>query len=177
VRLEFNFVATTYSNYKHELERELKALLHEFEPIVFLSFNINSVTYGKLNGDPVKASERLWNLAHIDPWKIRRILRFVPIAFNCPLDVIKIKEIAKRLGNSMPSDASYKIEAEIRLSKITRNKIIEIIAEEVDRKVNLEKPDYILEVQIIDNSCGISVLKDRMIFKSLEAKLEGSYFP
>ncbi len=177
MRLEFNFVATTYNNYKRELERELKALLNEYEPIVFLSFNTNSVTFGKLNGDPIKASARLWSLAYTDPWKIRRILRFVPITDNCPLDTVQIKNVAKKLGSYIPTSASYKIEAEIRLSKITRAKIIEIIAEEIDRKVNLEKPDFILEVQIVDNNCGMSVISDRMIFKSLEAKLEGSYFP
>ncbi len=175
--LEFNFVATTYNNYKKELERELKILLSEFEPITFLPFKTNSATYGKLSGDVIEASKRLWDLAYSDPWKVRRVLRFIPITNNCTVDVFKIKEVARKLAADIPVDASFKIEAEIRLSKLSRSEIIEIVAKEVDRKVNLEKPDYIIEVQIVADSCGMSVLKDRMIFRSLEAKLEGSYFP
>jgi hypothetical protein len=41
----------------------------------------------------------------------------------------------------------------------------------------LEKPFDIVEGQIINKSCGMALLKENMIFKSLEAKLAGSNFP
>jgi len=177
MQLEFNFVATTYRNSRHELEHELKALLKDFEPIVFFPLKLNSVSYGKLNGDPIRASEILWNLAYSDPWKVRRTLRFVPLEINCNVDTIELKKKAKEIAKKIPAGSSYKIEAELRFSDLNQNELIEIIAEEIKRKVNLEKPEYIVEVQIINKSCGMALLKENMIFKSLEAKLAGSNFP
>ena len=177
MQLEFNFVATTYRNSRHELEHELKTLLKDFEPIVFLPLKLNSVSYGKLNGDPIRASKILRDLAYSNPWKVRRTLRFVPLETNCYVNVNEIKKIAKEIAERIPTGSTYKIEAELRFSDLNRNELIKIIAEEIKRKVNLENPEYIVEVQVINKSCGIALLKENMIFKSLEAKLAGSNFP
>jgi len=104
MQLEFNFVATTYRNSRHELEHELKALLKDFEPIVFFPLKLNSVSYGKLNGDPIKASEILWNLAYSDPWKVRRTLRFVPLEINCNVETIELKKKAKEIAAKRAND-------------------------------------------------------------------------
>ncbi|MGC9208541.1 MAG: THUMP domain-containing protein [Nitrososphaeria archaeon] len=175
--MEFNFVATTYRNLRKELEDELHRLLRDFEPIEFIDLNLNSVVAGRLNGDPIEASRRLYRAAFSDPWSVRRVLRFVPVQINCRADVQEMAKRASEVLSSIGSDQTYKIEAELRLTGLRWGEIISAIASSARAKVDLKKPTYLLVVEIIGEDCGMSLIKKEDLFRSLDAKLAGSYFP
>jgi tRNA acetyltransferase TAN1 len=62
---------------------------------------------------------------------------------------------------------SYRITIEKRNSDISSTEIISKIADNITNKVSLEKPDWIVLIEILGNKTGVSVLKSDDIF-SLE---------
>ncbi len=170
----FNFVATTYRNKIKELVDELNRLLKGYVPIDYLQgIPLNSVVYGKLNGDPVKASRDLYNAAYNDPWTVRRVLKFYPIQLSCKLDELQMA-LERVTGNERLSDAS--VEVEIRLSKVKWGDLIKLVRPYIDGSM-FKKAGRVLLIQIVMDSCGVSLLNRDEIFRALEAKLAGSYFP
>lgn len=175
--MEFNFVSTTYRNLKKELEKELKLHLSDFEPITFFETQLNSVVYGRLSGDPVLASKKLWRIAYEDPWSVKRILRFIPITHNCSSELEEIAKVASEASQKLPGNLTYKIEAEIRLSKIRWGELIKKVTSSLSLKPNVKNPDVYLYIEVVGSRCGLSFLKKDEVFRALEAKLAGSYFP
>ncbi|MHA2297503.1 MAG: THUMP domain-containing protein [Candidatus Hodarchaeales archaeon] len=80
------------------------------------------------------------------------------------------------LSSDIPGK-TWKIEINKRHSNISRSKLIEKIAREIvgvkpDYKVNLDKPDIILRIEIIGNETGIAVLESDQQF-SYRNKIAG----
>jgi len=173
-----NFVATTYRNLEDELVRELEALLPEYLPIIYLDKKVAGIVAGRLFGDPVKASKTLWNTAFHEPWKVKRVLRFIPIKYSCASSIEKIAATAGMLAPEIPSGSTYKIEAELRGTNLTWGEVINAVAQKmVGLKAKMKNPDYFVHVQVIAGVCGISALKEGDVFRALQAKLAGSEFP
>lgn len=173
-----NFVATTYRNLENELVRELEAILPEYLPITYLDKRIAGIVVGKLSGDPVRASKTLWDTAYHEPWKVKRVLRFIPIKYSCTSSIEEIATTAGMLAPEIPSGSTYKIEAELRGTNLTWGEVINVVAQKmVGLKAKMKNPDYFVQVQVIGGVCGISALKEGDVFRALQAKLAGSDFP
>ncbi len=44
-------------------------------------------------------------------------------------------------------------------------------------KAKMRDPDYLIQVQILGEICGMSALRTGEVFRALQAKLAGSEFP
>ena len=73
-----------------------------------------------------------------------------------------IDEIAKaveKLASKIPEDQSFRITIEKRHTSLSSSEIIETAAKNVNRRVDLKNPDWIILIEIIGAYTGISVLK------------------
>lgn len=172
----FNFVATTYRNRAGELIGELNRLLVNYRPIHYVEgLPLNSVVYGKLYGDPVSASKELYEITNRDPWSVRRVLKFYPIQINCRAEAGEIQQALASITNGKAlNDVS--VEVEIRLSNLKWEDLVKLIRPYVEGKL-FKKASRVLVIQVLMNTCGISLIFSNEIFRALEAKLAGSYFP
>jgi tRNA(Ser,Leu) C12 N-acetylase TAN1 len=174
----FNFVATTYRNLENELKHELETLLSEFLPIAYLDLGITGIVAGKLYGDPLQASKTLWNTAYHEPWRVKRTLRFIPIKYSCASTIENMGIVAGKLLSDIPLGSTYKIEAELRRTKLTWGEVINAVAQRmVGLKAKMKDPDYVIQVQVLGDICGMSALRAGEVFRALQAKLAGSEFP
>jgi tRNA acetyltransferase TAN1 len=82
----------------------------------------------------------------------------------------KIKEAAKKLALKMQSDDTFRITVERRHTLLGSSDIIAAIAKEIDNKVDLEDPEWVILVEIIGGLTGVSVLKPNQIFSSVVEK-------
>jgi tRNA acetyltransferase TAN1 len=81
-----------------------------------------------------------------------------------------IKNAAKKLALKIQSGNTFRITVERRHTLINSSDIISTIAKEIDNKVDLENPDWVVLVQVVGRQTGISVIKPNQIFRSVVEK-------
>ena len=93
------------------------------------------------------------------PWEIRYALRITPIEKNVQADIIEIKKIALKLAAKIKSDESYRVTVRKRHSDLRSKDIIEALASNISRKVDLKNPSKILLVDILSSVAGVSLIE------------------
>jgi len=111
--------------------------------------------------------QKIKNILNDDPNFFQYILKIIPIDFVCETKVTVIKEIVQQnYYNFIDKNESFRISLKRRNHEsINRNNFIDIIAEKINNKVDLENPDKIIRIEILGNSCGITFLKPSDILK------------
>jgi tRNA acetyltransferase TAN1 len=122
--------------------------------------------------DPVAAVEKLRSLLLERPWEFRYILKVTPLMGVVPSDPQKIEDFAIELANSLKKDEKFRITVEKRKTSISGRALIEAIAKRIDRRVNLDKPDKILLIQILGEVTGVSLIEpDKILSVEREKRL------
>ena len=107
---------------------------------------------------------------HSEPFKVRYIMRVIPVdrVVDTKLDGIvrAVKELAQAIG---PGE-TFRITIEARDSPYKEKELIDAIAEAVDRKVSLESPDKVVLLQIFGEYAGISVISPQDIISIQKLK-------
>ena len=154
---------------EHNLSNELYELLR------YLGDDDAKIYHTRVSGlivcftsiDPFNVIRRIKDIARDEPWRIRYLLRLIPIQIVVNACIEEISKEALKLASVIKDDESYKVKVEKRHTSIHSRDVIEAIASKIDRKVKLDNPDWIILVEIIAKDAGISVLKEQDIF-SLE---------
>ncbi len=118
----------------------------------------------KTNFEPIKAVEDLIAYAEENVWGIRYILKAIPLEAIIGIDHENIIAVATKLASKIEEGCKYRISIKRRNSKISSKELIDKIAANVNRKVDLENFDYIILIEIINEYAGISVIKKEQIF-------------
>jgi tRNA acetyltransferase TAN1 len=119
--------------------------------------------------DPFAIVRSLKELVASEPWHVRYILRVLPIEAVVATEIDAIKQAAKGLAAKIGSD-SFRITVEKRHSPLESIEVIKAVAGEIENKVDLEDPDWIVLVQILGNQTGISVLRHDQMFSAVIEK-------
>ncbi len=108
--------------------------------------------------DPLEAIWRLREELKKNPEVFRNLLRIIPIERTVPSELEAIVESALRLSEKIQDDESFRITLEKRRTELKRMEVIDAIAGRIDRKVDLEEPDWIILIQIVGKRTGIAVV-------------------
>ena len=108
--------------------------------------------------DPLEAIWRLREELKKNPEVFKNLLRIMPIETTVPSELETIVEEALRLSEKIQREQSFRITLEKRRTELKRMEVIEAIAEGINRKVDLEEPDWIILVQIVGKRTGIAVV-------------------
>jgi tRNA acetyltransferase TAN1 len=119
--------------------------------------------------DPFKVVDDLKELVASEPWQVRYILRVLPVEVVVPTEIDAIRQAAKELATKVVKD-SFRITVEKRHSPLESIEVIKAVAGEIESKVDLENPGWIVLVQILGNQTGISVVRPEQIFSSVIEK-------
>jgi tRNA acetyltransferase TAN1 len=94
------------------------------------------------------------------------ILKIVPVDFVCETNINIINEIVmSHYRDYLKPEETFMINLKRRKSEIIdRERSINIIAKNINNKVNLSNPDKIIWIEILGNKCGISFIKNSDIF-------------
>lgn len=119
---------------------------------------VKGLIHGYSDLDPKVAVERLRDLLREKPWEFSLLKRVIPIERLTHTDLPSIRRICGELSQGIGAGETYRITVEKRHSKLSSREIITSVAELVNVKVSLEKPDKILMIEIIGDRTGISLL-------------------
>lgn len=157
----FNLIITTPRNREFFAIREFESVLNDLgdsEPKVWKS-GISGVILAYTSLDPYEVPYRVRDMVKNNPWMFRDVKRVIPIEFNVRSDLEEFSKVAKKLLSRIEETKTYKIEVKRRYTSLDRNDIIESIASQIDRKVDLKDPDYIVIVEILGPVTGIALIK------------------
>ncbi len=113
----------------------------------------------RTNLDPVEAIGRLRSELREDPDRFRVLLRVIPVEARVRTDLTEIAEEAHRMAERIGEADSFRVTVEKRRTGLHSMEVIEAVAEDIDRRVDLENPDWIVLVEILSRITGVSVIR------------------
>jgi len=169
---DFNLVVSTYRFREEEAQDELLDLLEQFgDPDSECEITeIKGLLLASTAIAPTDVVAKLKDLTSSDPWQIRYILRVIPIQAVVATDVRSIGQASVELASKIGSTEKFRVTVEKRHSPITSSEIISSVAEAIQRKVDLENPDWVVLVQVLGARTGISVITPQQVFSSIKEK-------
>jgi tRNA acetyltransferase TAN1 len=113
---------------------------------------------------------RFRELVKDEPWKVHYILRVLPIEIVLPTSIENIVNASSDLGKKIQANESFRITIEKRHTSMSSSDIIAQVASLFTNKVSLDRPDWIILIEIIGSITGVSVLRPNQVFSSIIEK-------
>ena len=105
-----------------------------------------------------------------EPFKVRYIMRIIPVDRVVDTKVEDIVRTIKELAPAIGPGERFRITIEARDSPYKDKELIDAIADAVDRKVDLESPDKVVLLQIFGEYAGISIISPHDIISIQKLK-------
>jgi tRNA acetyltransferase TAN1 len=168
---EFNLIVSTSRFREEEAQDEILDLLDLFgDPEAEAEITeVRGLLVAQTALDPMQVIEELKELVAEEPWHVRYILRVIPVEAVVPAELGDIKGAAKGLAARIGTD-TFRITVERRHSPLESMDVIKAVAGEVEGKVDLEHPGWIVLVEIIGGQAGVSVLRPDQLFSAVVEK-------
>ena len=164
-----NLIVTCGRNLESEAKNEIKKIINELGDQELEVFNSGMRGILTVNTviNPLEVIDYARNKINEEPWFMRYCLRIIPIQIVTDTDVDKIKQNVIKFKDCIQKNDSFRITVEKRNSVISTKEIITEIAKSLSNKVSLEKPTWIILIEVLGGKTGISILKNDVLF-SLE---------
>jgi tRNA acetyltransferase TAN1 len=170
---DFNILGTTSRGNEREAISELRYLLEQVgdtSPTITRT-GASGLIVAKTQFDPLEVIERFRGILHERPYQFRFMLRVMPIERVVRTDVEEIKRVVAELATGLGENETFRVTVEKRFTTTSSRDIIEAAAKTVQRRVNLDKPDKVVLIEVIGSFTGISVLKPELVISVLKEKL------
>ena len=161
VAREFNILATTERIDERRAGGELWMLLRaagDESPVVD-RMGIWGIIVAWTHLEPTIAVARVREEFLKKPDSIQALFRVIPIQRLVPTKLEEIVKATKELSAAISPDESFRITVEKRRTRLGSHEIIDAVAEEINRKVNLDDPDWVVLVETTGRMTGVSVVR------------------
>jgi len=165
-------VVTTYRGNEEEACSELWYLLGQVgdaTPIIERT-NVSGLIVAKTSLNPFEVIERFRRILQERPYEFRYLLRVIPIERVVRTDIDEISRVAHEFENRIGENETFRVTVEKRFTETSTRSIIEAIASKINRKVDLEKPDKIVLVEVIGGLTGMSLIKPEDVLSVTKEK-------
>ena len=171
---EFNLLITTTRGSEAEVCSEIWYLLGEIgdNSIHVDKTGISGLIVAKTTFQPHEAIRKLRKLLEERPYEFRYSLRIIPIQEVVQTDLDEITEKAAQLAVEIEENNSFRITVEKRHSDISRIDIIEAVAKDIHRKVDLKNPQKIILIEVVGGLTGISVINPKSIISTSKERFQ-----
>jgi len=170
---DFNLLATTSRGDEREACDELRFLLGETGdtgPEVERT-GISGLIAAKTTLDPREVVQKLRKILSERPYEFRFTFRVIPIEKVIQTDLVEIELAAVGFASRIGENETFRITLEKRFSSTPTQSIIEAAASNIKRKVNLEKPDWVLLIEVVGGLTGMSLIKPNDVLSAVKEKM------
>ncbi|MDG6986088.1 MAG: THUMP domain-containing protein [Nitrososphaerota archaeon] len=108
--------------------------------------------------DPKALLSFITDFVRSEPFRVRFILRVIPVDKVVDTKVEEIVKAVKELSSSIGPGETFRITIEARDSPYTDKQLIDALADAIDRKVSLNSPDKVVLLEIFGDYSCISVI-------------------
>jgi tRNA acetyltransferase TAN1 len=157
---QFNILATTERVNESRACSELWMLLKEAgdETPWVDRIGIWGLVVANTKLNPVTAIAKMRQDWLKKPEAIQALYRVIPIQCLVPTVKEDIVKVAWGLSTVINAEDSYRITLEKRRTKFASKDIIEAVADGINRRVDLDNPDWVVLIEIIGRITGVSVV-------------------
>ncbi len=157
---DFNLLITTMRGSEPQACSETWYLLGEVgdDTSIVDKTGISGLVAAKTSLPPSEAIKKLRDLLKDRPSEFRYVLRIIPIDEVVNSDIRAIVVAASRIAGQIRRGETFRVTVEKRHTSISGSELIREVAEVVERKVSLTKPDKILLVQVVGGRTGVSLV-------------------
>jgi tRNA acetyltransferase TAN1 len=169
---DFNLLATCEPLNQSAASSELWMLLRsagDEKPKVDRSLAKGLIT-ARTHLDPLDAIARMRADLNENPDHFKFLLRIIPIQNRVNTSLDKIKETARSIVSRIGEDESFRVTLEKRRTDLRSREVIDAVAEGIPRRVDLENHDWIVLIEIVGNSTGVSVIRPEGILNVQKEK-------
>lgn len=158
---DFNLLATTGVYNESEGCSELWVLLRavgDETPAVDRS-TVRGLITARTSLDPVEAVKGLRKELRERPEFFRVILRVIPVERVVQTSLEEVLEAAHALATRIQGEESYRVTLEKRRTGLGSMEVIDAVAKGIDRRVDLEEPDWVVLIEVVGRLTGVSVIR------------------
>lgn len=158
---DFNLLITTARGNEENACSEVWYLLEEIgdKAVLVDKTGIIGLIAAKTAFNPFTVIEKLRGILKERPWEFRYTLRVIPIERVVRTDLREIERAAAELASKIGEGETFRVTVEKRFTKISSKEIVEAAAANIDRRVDLSKPDKVVLVEVVGRLTGMSVIK------------------
>ena len=171
---DFNLIATTARGNERQMVHELLYLLQETledEAAEASKTGIRGLVTAKTSLNPLEVIAKFRTILQDRPYEFRYALRIIPVQRIVRTDLEQIKCAAHELSVEIRENESFRVTVEKRFTELHAKDLIEAVATDIQNKVDLEKPDKILLVEVLGKVTGLSLMKPDGILNVLQEKM------
>lgn len=169
----FNLLATTSRGNEDDACSELWYLLGQIGDSASTvdKTGVTGLIVAKTAFNPFEVIEKFRKILHERPYEFRYTLRIIPIEKVVRTDLGEIQRAATELNSKIGENETFRVTVEKRFTETPTRDLIEAAAANIERKVDLDKPDKILLIEVIGGLTGISVIKSDDILYVMKEKV------
>jgi len=170
---DFNLLATTYRGFERKACFELKYLLEQIgsSGSDVRRCSIAGLIVAKAVSDSYEVVKKLRDILQSRPYEFRYILRLIPVEKVVHTRLSEIIDATENIGVKIGETETFRITVEKRFTTMHSRDIIEAVAAKIKRKVDLNKPDKILLIEIVGGLTGVSLIDPNGILSVLKEKI------
>lgn len=157
---DFNLLVSSARGNEREANSELRYLIAELgDPSAETSYTpVSGLTVAKTNLDPLKVVRKLRLTLKEKPWEFRYVLKIKPVQKVVPTEIGAIGKAVSERSGVIRDGQTFRVSVEKRRCDLSSKGIIDAIAAQIPRKVDLRDPESIVLVEIIGTVAGIAVI-------------------
>ena len=170
---DFNLLVTTARGNEEDACSEIWYLLGEIgdsTPKVEKT-GITGLIAAQTALNPFQVIEKFRQILTERPYEFRYSLRIIPIEKVVRTDLDEIEKTVRELASKITEDETFRVTVEKRFTSTQSRDIIEAAAANIERRVNLNKPDKVVLIEVVGGLTGISVIKPQDIISTTKQKM------
>jgi tRNA acetyltransferase TAN1 len=121
--------------------------------------------------NPFTVIEKLRDILKERPWEFRYTLRVIPIEKVVRTDLREIERAATELASKIKEDETFRVTVEKRFTEASSKEIVEAAAANIERRVDLNKPDKVVLVEVVGGFTGISVIEPTDVLSVMKERV------
>ncbi len=161
---QFNLLLSCRRFQEAESCQELRRIIDEDPSFGSLEWckltGISCLVVANIEEDPHKFVTRLGQIAKKMPWIFQDLLKIQPIDLVVESTMEGIRAGSKKLANKMTKTSTFRVNLNRRDTELDRDKLLHEIAIQFPGKVDLEKYEWIVAVEVLGPITGLALLRE-----------------
>jgi len=170
---DFNLLVTTARGSEEDACSEIWYLLGEIgdAAVKVEKTGITGLIAAKTDLNPFEVITKFRQILKERPYEFRYSLRIIPVERIVRTDLGEIQRVTTELQSKIKENESFRVTVEKRFTSTPANDIIEAAATIIERRVDLNRPDKIVLIEVVGGLTGISIIKPEDILSIIKEKL------
>jgi len=170
---DFNLLVTTARGNEEDACSEIWYLLGEIgdSAVKVDKTGITGLIAAKTAFNPFEIIEKFRVILKERPYEFRYTLRIIPVEKVVRTDVGEIQRAVTELGSKIKEGETFRVTVEKRFTNTSTNDIIAAAAANIERRVDLNRPDKIVLIEVVGGLTGVSVVKPQEILSIMKEKM------